>query len=401
MSQAIISTFISTSEQLVAAYQAGARHFILEDSKVSLRSFHDDFSIPNFDKLAQLSHQARELDSSIALTANCDLLVHERHYPVLEGFVRALQESTLSSVRIQDQGLIPYFKSVLPNIQIQYAQETGNHNVKSAEYFAQHCQHQSLSSELTYTEIQAYTQLNTSLDIQVQGPLLIQYSNRRFMAGKDAREDDNVATTKYAHDLDYPGREFVFHDNPHGHFMYVYFDRCLLRYIPELFKLNLAHWLIDARGESLEYLTTAITAYHAEQMRYTESPDSWAPHLETIHTLQSLSKRDQKPGFFRANQTDRGRKAPYADVPENAVYVGKLVDVIRDKWVTVEIETPLSVGDTLFVSTPRKKLISLTIKRMRDLKMQSIDASEGRIYVQLPWSKGMLSKSRLFTTQKA
>ena len=399
MSQAVISTFISTSEQLVAAYDAGARHFILEDSKVSLRSFHDDFSTPDFSKLSDLASQARELDASVSLTANCDLLVHERHYPVLEAFVQAVRDANITSVRIQDQGLIPYFTSAMPTIEIHYAQETGNHNIKSAEYFAKFCQHQSLSNELTYKEIQAYTKLDTTLDIQVQGPLLIQYSNRRFLAGKDNNEDDVMPKTKYAHDRDYPGREFVFHDNPHGHFMYVYFDRCLLRYLPELCQLNLKHWLIDGRGESLEYLTTAIKLYTEEQARYSSAPDTWSPNVDALTTLQSLSNRDQKPGFFRANQTDRGRKAPYADVPENAIFAGRLVDVIRDKWVTIELETPLSVGDTVFLSTPRKKLMSLTLKRMRDLKMNPIESSKDLAYIQLPWSKGMLSKSRLFVPQ--
>lgn len=391
-----MSTFISSKEQLHTAYKVGARHFILEDSKVSLRSFSDDFSSPEFGKLIDLANEARDLDSTLSLTANCDLLVHERHYPILETFVAALREANISQVRIQDQGLIPYFTSVIPDIKLHYAQEIGNHNVKGAAYYAKFCAHQSLSSELTYVEINEYTKLDSSLDIQVQGPLMIQYSNRRFMAGKESREDDVTPSTKYAHDKDYPGREFIFHDNPHGHFMYVYFDRCLLRYIPQLCELELDHWLIDARGESLEYLETTLRTYIAEQERYHNNPDNWSPNLEALNAVQAVAKRDQKPGFFRANQTDRGRKAPYADVPENAQLIGRLVDVIRDKWVTVECETLFSVGDSLYISTPRKNLITMEVKKMRDLDMQTIDSSESRNFVQIPWYKGMLSKSRLF-----
>jgi collagenase-like PrtC family protease len=396
MKQAIISTFISSKEHLHTAYNAGARHFILEDSKVSIRSFSDDFSTPTFSKLIDLAKEARSLDSTLSLCANCDLLVHERHYPILETFVAALREAGINQVRIQDQGLIPYFTSVMPDIELHYAQETGNHNTTSAAYYAKFCAHQSLSSELTYAEIAHYTPLNCTFDIQVQGPLMIQYSNRRFMAGKTEDEDNDTPSTKYAHDKDYPGREFIFHDNPHGHFMYVYFDRSLLRYIPQLCDLELDHWLIDARGESLDYLDTTIKAYITEQTRYLDNKDSWAPDLKLIDAVRSVAQRDQKPGFFRANQTDRGRKAPYADVPEDAELIGRLIDVIRERWVTVECETPFKVGDDIYISTPRKKLISTTIKKMRDLNMETITESGSQKFVQIPWVKGMLSKSRLF-----
>ena len=384
-----IVTFASTKDRITLAINAGADHLILEDSKVSIRSFESHYSVPHFDHLVTLIDHARSLSKTITLCVNCDIMVHERHYPVLEVFYKTIRATEIDTIRIQDPGLIPYFKSVWPDVKLHFAQETGNHNIKSIGYYSKFCERQILNNELTSQEIKhTVSVVPSSYEIQVQGPLLIQYSNRRFMAGHTQSEDEPVTLTRYANDQDYPGREFVFQDNPHGHFMYVYFDRCLLRSIAELQSCSLAGWLIDARGESDAYFSKCISLYKTAQTRSLTMDDFTA--------LETVARRAQKPGFFKANFTDRVRKSPYASLPENSMCVGTVVDVIREKWITIRTEDDFQVGDVLTISSPRAKLVTLTIEQIKDVQFKDIPSTAKHPLVLIKWRKGVLAKSKVY-----
>jgi U32 family peptidase len=391
MKLATITSYCGDKNRVSISIESGAEHLILEDSKVSLRSYTDNFKSPDFSHIIELATYARSLDPNIELSAQCDLLVHDRHFPTLERFYTAVQEAKIHTIRVQDQGLITYFKSCAPDLDIIYMQESGNHNTYSAEYFSQCVKGQVLSNELTATEIDRFVKnISCNFEIQVHGPILIQYSNRRFMTGLDETKDtdDTQVLSKYAYDKDYPGREFIFLDNPHGHFMYVYFDRSLIRYIPQLYDLHLNGWIIDARGESDAYLKTTLSSYKTLRDSYQKNPSNWDTPIEAIKAIDDVSRRPQKAGFFRANQTDKGRKSPYADLPENTRFIGTVKDVIKDKKITLELEEPLSIGDLIYISSPRKVLI--------ELKVSHITATEYDAIVQLRWHKGVLAKSKVY-----
>jgi hypothetical protein len=61
-------------------------------------------------------------------------------------------------------------------------------------------------------------------------------------------EQLETITHKIAIDPTRKAQKFPFYDNPHGHLMYFWADRCLLKYIIDLVALGLDSWLVDARG---------------------------------------------------------------------------------------------------------------------------------------------------------
>ena len=101
---------------------------------------------------------------------------------------------------------------------------------------------------MPYSEIEKCKPLleknnETEFEIQVQGPILIQYSNRRYIAGfksqsglKPVNPDTDPIIKKIANDEEFPTRLYPFYDNPHGHFMYLFYDRCLINQIEKLKK---------------------------------------------------------------------------------------------------------------------------------------------------------------------
>jgi collagenase-like PrtC family protease len=391
-----ISTFVSDKATLNTAVTAGASHLIIDSPSVSLRSFVESDGRSDFSMYDELKRMAKEHDPKIEITAHCDLLIHDSQYALLETFLTEIKRVNISSIRIQDPGLIPYLKTSWPECQIHFASELGNHNTLSASYFSEFCSHQSLSNELTHREIKEIIDTSSSsFDILVQGPILIQYSKRPFLSGR-TEDTLHVPITKLAHDLDYPGREFIFHENHHGHFMYLYFDRNLLRYIPELMTLGLTHWLIDARGESLNYLETGLRLYKEEQERYLSSPNDWKPNNTAIAEMETTARRDQKPGFFRANKTDNGRKSPYPNLNSNVLFIGTVIDVIKESCITLELENHFSLGQKLIIATPRNKEFILSASSIHTLNKETLTNTHGHTFVQLPWKKGILSNSKCY-----
>ena len=127
-------TYASDSETIRAIIDANIDAIILEDSKLSSRSFYNDFNTDNFDKIKDLSVLARKLNPLIKLSFNLDLLIHDNHFPIIDKLIQTLKIANINTVRIQDTGLIDYFTCKYPEFKIQLAFETGVSNLESIKF---------------------------------------------------------------------------------------------------------------------------------------------------------------------------------------------------------------------------------------------------------------------------
>jgi collagenase-like PrtC family protease len=389
-------TFISNHTQLKFAITSGADHLILEDSKVAVRSYSDDFSILHFEKISILAQTAKQIDPDIILSVNCDLLMHERHIPILLNFISTLKKNNLDRIRIQDPGLIAFFKEHYPTASIELAYEIGNQNYKSMAFYQDHTLRQVISNDVSKDNIAIMkNKLNTELEVQVQGPILIQYSNRRFLTGLDDNKDtDNKTPIKrIAQDEQYLGRDFNFYDNQHGHFMFLYFDRCLLKMINDLGKLQLDSWLIDARGESEEYFKTCLSLYKKARDGFVKE-GKWTASESDFKQLADVSVRPQRPGFFRVNKTDQIRRKKHIDI--NTQLIGTVLDSIKEEIVTLELETELKTGDKVILKNPKGLEKEITISKLKSLTGEELSNAISGQLVQTPWQKYLAPKVKLY-----
>ncbi len=401
-----ITTFASTKSQLLAAIKAGADHIILEDAKLSTRSFSDDFSTPNFNKLSQLSKLAKAAKKNIELSFNLNLLAQNHHYPIIKKLIQALKKTNINIIRIQDLGLAILIKKEYPQSILHLATETNNLNSKSVNYYGNIFTSQTLPNELTHQEIKKIRQnTNSKLEIQIHGPILIQQSLRRFISNQLANNSQpknnlNSPLKKIVIDQDHCQKNFTFYENCHGNFIFNYFDRCLIRHISKLIKLNLNSWLIDARGESDQYLATAITIYKKNLVSYLNNPGNWKPRKEDLATLSKVSNRPLKPGFFLTNKTDQILRKIDTLIPQKdqTTFSGIVIDSIRNHKITIELHRQISITNTLFFITPEGKQINHHPKTMTDLQGNSLPASNNKNLIQIKWFKGIVPKTKVFSS---
>jgi collagenase-like PrtC family protease len=393
-------TFASTEAQVKSALHAGATHLILEDSKLSLRSFNDDFSTPGFDKLIHLATVAKTSNPQCSISFNLDIMPHATHFPLIHQLVGALTAAQISIVRVQDPGLSEWFRENAPHISLILNTETGNQNTEGIAYYSTLFKGQVLVNDIPKADIHRIIGQIPShhFEIQVQGPILIQNSPRPFLnkIKPQLPHSQSPITVVRSQAHEYPGRFFTFYQNPHAHLMYSYFDKSLLRSIPDLVALNLSGWIIDGRGYDDAYTATCLTLYRSLYQRYSQNPDTYQVNTEDSDALDKVATLPQKPGFFKINQTDQDRpkKSDHSHIE-----IGVIIDAIKGEWVCAEVKKSFHPSTPLKMITPEGKHIPIAHPELvsiwdTPLVDTLITPSETPL-IKFKWQKGCQIKSRL------
>jgi collagenase-like PrtC family protease len=380
-----ISTFCSTEEELRIALDNNVPHIIIEHSDYSTRSFHQDAQSPShkinrFKKLTQ--------DQEIQLSFNCDFMLHHHHISHIKLLTDIMIKQNLHRYRVQDMGMIPLLKEFDPNALIDLAPETGFANSKSLHLLIKEIHSFVIPNEVPFPTIQEMTKAypSTLFEIQVQGPLLIQYAYRRFSHDREnALHTPTSISSEGATWIEpgKPNRAYTFLDNKHGHFMYLYFHRCLLKQLNSLATIPNLTWLIDSRGELDSYLKSVLTTY---KNAFTQLLSGELLDKNIIKTLSNKTKTKMKPGFFNANQTDNSLTTKQERERSVPIY-GKVLDTIKKKQMTVELYQSLDPGDAYITLSPSNDQHDIHLSHATDLLGNRISQFNKGDLIILPWKR--------------
>lgn len=379
-------SYAANKDEISSSINAGIRHLILDDASISIRSWQEPKLYDNLDGLIGLVNWTKETYPDVVVSVNCDGLYHSNEALLLVDLDRLVQSTNLDYLRVQDVGLLQYMHKKCKCI---LDMQMGNCNWVSVTEFKKLAKRQVVSMDVSYKDICEINQkANSKLECYVHSRVLLQYSKRRFMLGTEDQDDiKNPNLTqiyKLAQDEDYPGRRFSFLDNSHGHFMFAYFDRCLLSCINELTQCGFSAWIIDNRGESWDYHLDCIKLYADVLKNYSASYDA----RSKLNELSKNAPRPLKPGFFKINQTDKRRyKKINMFALDDEVPVAKVLDAQKKKRLTLELTAPISVGDMLIARHPKIDDCKLEINTMWDLNNTELTHAEAGMLIQVPWQK--------------
>ncbi len=79
-------------------------------------------------------------------------------------------------------------------------------------------------------------------------------------------------------------------------------------------------------------------------------------------------------GFFLKKEFDIRGASIFRGVKRNGIILGTVVDNVRRKWIVVEMEHEVRVGDVVKVVTPEDEVFELEVERMEAL------GREGRLF---------------------
>ena len=381
-----IISFAASQDEITQSVEAGVTHIILDDPAISIRSWKPPVAYDNLARLSKLVLWTKENFEGVKISVNCDGLYHSNEDLLLSDLDTLVTTVPVDYLRVQDIGVLNYMHKRCACI---LDTQMGNCNWVSVNAFKEFAQRQVVSMDVSYTDIcEINKQVGTSLECYVHSRVLLQYSKRRFMQGYyDSDTQKNPKLTqiyKLAQDEDYPGRRFTFLDNHHGHFMYAYFDRCLITCLDQLKQCNFTGWIIDNRGCDWHYHIACITTYKS----LLETNNSNLDLRKLLSSLSELAPRPLKPGFFKINQTDKRRykKLPmYAKQEETLV--AKVVDVHKKSRITLELLADIKVGDILYARHPKIQNCTIELARLWDINNNEITLAKAGSLIQIPWQK--------------
>jgi collagenase-like PrtC family protease len=379
-----IITFCSTKAELDMAVSLGVDHVILDHPLLSLCSFIPPKATDSIHSLDELITYTKTQYPAITISVQCDILAHQKDLALMDTLAKIIQANPVDFIRVQDLGLLHFFSD---KVAVIYYAQMGNSSHVSIEQLKHIASRQTLSMDIPYTDICTIQEkTKTPLEIVVHGHCLIQYSQRRFLTGLAEESADHLNQIHvFAEDDDYPGRRFTFLDNPHGHFMFAYFDRCLLNDYDELSACKLTGWIIDTRGQDKDYQKACIQAY--AMLKNNVSETVFEPVLTTVKTL---APRPLKPGFFRMNQTDKRRFKKVAhQAHESADIIGQVVDVITKKRITILLKQSFKKGECFAVIHPKVGQLQIEVTQCWDSDNNQCDGGEEGDLIQLSWVKGI------------
>ena len=295
-----------------------------------------------------------------------------------------------TAVRIQDPGLILWIKDNYPNLKIQLNPETGLQNTPGIQSMFELgiqsfiCNHETPASTLA-------DMLNKNpsfkFEILVQGPILIQYSRRRFLS--DLYESDQSNTIRLdAEDADLPERQFTFLDTPFGHFMFAQFHRSLALYRDKLQSLDTTSWLIDSRGESINYFKTALKLY--SELSF--ATDDIIKTL--VNTLKAESNKPQKPGFFLSNNTDYDWRDETNIIRSNPV--GHIISKVKTDATCIEFFDHIDLNQALICINTDQTETLLDVTTICNLAKERVHSITPFTPYLLPAQKGIQVKGKLY-----
>jgi collagenase-like PrtC family protease len=420
-----LATYVHDADTITAAIKASATSLVVDDPRVSVRCWDaasGNHAADDFSQLAQLASAARFLAPDIELILNADKLCRDHQLPLIRAACIAAAAAGYDAIRVLDGGLIDPLKEAAPGLRYELATEMGNCCFASVSAYAKEgFNHMVLSNDWPAADITALqhaiadgTVPPLTLEILVHGPMLLQYSDRRQLtaglieksttsAPTASRDPDQLPATGWRC-VDVDGRAYPFADNQHGAFMYNTFDRGLFGSAELLRQCKLSRWLIDGRGQSPAYTSTALHAY-AALLEADDTADegertSTSTHAELWSAVTAASERAFKPGFFHANNTDHCFEDLATAHADTHTY-GEAIDVQRGEKITILLQDALPSEDralaALRLHTPEGRVIELDWSKLSDaidspLRPQAAQAGQ---VIRLPWRKGAICASIL------
>ena len=395
-----LATTLQKSLHLEKLIHAGADTFYIEHSQYSPRSFvcHQDEE-ESIEKLVNHIHTFKK-----TAWLNLEKRFHPNDISELIATIPLFKKWRLCHFRIQDLGLINVFENHYPEATLCYVAEFGNSNHLSVKSLETNLNHQQLSNDCPLASIKTIRQHcpDSHLSYQVHGPILLQYSKRRYL--QNIEKSPQFGLIRYIEDDELPHRPFKVYDSPLGHCMFAHFDRCLIKELPKLLTCQLNSWFIDGRGEDLNYRLAAIKAFKRAITDCTniKKPQEWRCPTPLFKELQEASPRSLTPAFFKANLSDRERPNS-RPIPNDAQKIGIIIDVIKGQQCSILLDphAPVLKKKTpLLIATPSGKNISLSITKLLNAQQAPLTSSQNHDFISINWQKGIEVKSWLFIKNK-
>ena len=357
-------------EKFLTALHFGADAVYLAGNRFGLRAFAGNFSDEEIVKATKLAHS---LNKKVYVTLN--IIAHDADFEGLKDYLLFLQnEAKVDAVIVADVGIMQFVRVNAPLLDIHLSTQANIINSYSANFFAElGVKRLILARELSLKEI-ANIRKNLSpkveIEVFVHGAMCMAYSGRcllsNYLTGRDSNHGECVQACRWKYYVREVSREdeLEVEEDEKGSYIFNSRDLNMLPYLKELKDAGVDSIKIEGRMKSSFYVATVVNAY---RMALDILPKR--PTEEICEELMKASHRRYTTGFY-FDETNRQYQEDSAPV-QNSEFVALVTSDADGGMVEVEMRNKFSVGDTLEILSPDKKIFN------KKIKVEKIISSEG------------------------
>jgi len=386
-----VVSYINKAEDF-EKYIGNVDELILSDQKLSRQGTFDQ---PTIEKIAKLCKE-----NNIRAVLEWDILMTNAPFNDCANYVKSLDLTLFSAIRIQDPGALNWAMDNLGDMPIQLVLEQGNHNFvavsKWVQFVGTRLDRLILSLELPKDILKSYVEkLDCDIEFLALGRILLFYTPRPLVSSVLTQEKQetlrvhNRPLEVSGSSEESPHKGFPILENKHGTFMFNTKDHCLLENIPELEEIGISHVRFD--------------------LRWKDDPSQIKELSQLTHNFsEELANKEKAAygatvirGFFKINKSDvLFKKLKNARIQRSdSNYVGEVVEVNKKKHIGILIrskELSLNLGDEIKLITPEGKEKSMTLKDMRNSCLGEIKTGKQEQVVFVPHISGISVKTAIY-----
>ena len=318
--------------------------------------------------------------------------IFDAELEALQEYIHFLYLNDVDAIIVQDIGVAHLVKELYPDFELHFSTQMTLHNTKGVEFAKSFgADRVVVARENTLEEIKAMKQaVDIDLEVFVHGALCVCYSGQCLMSSMIGARSGNrgacAQTCRLPYELvDLSSGETL--DSNVGDFLLSPKDLKTIDEIGELIEAGVTSFKIEGRLKKPEYVATVVKAYREAIDQYVETRRVKISK-QTHADMDQIFSRGFTKGFLFG---DKGLNWMSADRPNHkGILIGEVVNV-KGKRVTINLKSPLEVGDGLRFVGLNSKDQGLQVQKMfvkgNDVKL----ANPGNVDLDAPFpvSKGM------------
>ena len=345
-------------EKLKYAYHYGADACYIGGVEYSLRARASNFTIADIKEACKL-----KLAYKKKLYVTLNIIPHNENLEGLEKYLKELEEAGVDGVIVASPYIMKMAKKHT-KMEVHISTQQSVVNSYAIDFFKSLGANRIvLGRELSLTEIKEIKN-NTDIELEVfiHGGMCASYSGRCTLSNtftlRDANRGGCAHSCRWNYDL-YDNGVKINEETP---FKMGSKDLEAIREITSLIDIGVNSLKIEGRMKSIHYLATIINTYRMliDEYKLTGKIEDYTYYEEEIKKAEN---RVTSQGFLRGMPNKDSQIYDLSEVP-NKAFVG----IIKEygDYTLVEQRNYFSVGDTLEVFSPSKKVKTFKVEEILD-----------------------------------
>jgi len=358
-------------EKAKMALRYGADALYLGGKAFGLRAFAANFSLEQLQEITDFAHG---MGKKIYVTVN--VVPHNGDLEQLPSYLQDLSRVGVDALLVSDLGVWRMARRIVPDMALHVSTQANTCNIEAVKAWEElGASRVVLARELSLKEIGEITKAcHTEIEVFVHGAMCISHSGRcllsNYFTGRDSNRGACAQVCRWEFGLvekNRPVQVFPIAEDERGTYIMNSKDLCLIDYLPDLMKADVASLKIEGRMKSIHYVATVVAAYrkaidacYADPQHYQVLPE-WRAELEKV------SHRPYTTGFAIRKPDSEAQVYTTSSYEQDADFVGLVLTAPdKDGRVQLEQRNNVKAGETLEVLTPEGQVFAWTLEDMKN-----------------------------------